>query len=82
MLLVEIQQMQFPATFGLTQDPEVWIADKGTTDHSMPSNPGSISKHKTSIMVKGVHGAVVPPTCKMDIPSIVCDKYGNALYIL
>ena len=74
-----LAQMEFPASIELTRDYQVWIADTGATNHSTPNDRGCTNKRTSEVTAQGAHGPGVRPDCEMDIPSTVCDKYGNEL---
>ena len=61
----------------LLKDREVWIADTGASNHSTPYKLGAVNERPSDVLAQGATGAPVAPTCEIDIPTTICDKFGN-----
>jgi len=77
--LASNDQLPFPKSFEILKDPNIWIADTGATHHSTFCKAGGTNKRETEVAAIGATGKAKKPELQMDIPSVVCDKYGNEL---
>ena len=76
--LADVSQMTITGNFEILKDPEIWIADTGTSNHSTFSRTGVINVIESDLgMTQGATGEAVAPKSAVDIPSLACDRYGN-----
>ena len=52
------QELSAPEITELLQDPDIWIADKGASNHSIWSNHGAESVQETGLSAQGQWGKV------------------------
>jgi hypothetical protein len=72
-----------PHTFSHQQDmllqPSIWIGDTGATVHMTPHSEGMIRLKNTKGGITVGNGEVLVAKKTGDIPSEICDKYGNVV---
>ena len=61
----------------ILKDPCIWIADTGATNHSTFSKIGSKNEVASSTQALGLSGKAVAAQKDIDLPGVLCDKYGN-----
>ena len=79
MMLADVKQLEFAATMELLKDKDIWIADKGASNHSTFNNDGCVHKQPINISSQGAYGVGRTPECVMDIPMVVCNKHENEM---
>jgi hypothetical protein len=60
-------------------DPNVWIADTGTTVHSSPHEWGMQNKRKDDSGIAVGNGVTEKTSVTADIAGSICDKYGTQM---
>ena len=78
-LLADMQKLAIPASFEVLRDHEIWIADTGAYNHGTNSKTGYTNKKATESTLVGATGEAFLVDSEVDIPSTVCDRYGNEL---
>ena len=69
--------MAFPNHQRLLEDPDIWIADSGATQHTTP-HPEGLVKLKTPVgSLTGQTGKALVATRIGNLPVMHCDRYGN-----
>ena len=63
----------------ILKDPEIWICDTGASKHSTFSKVGCSGEHQSETQSQGISGPARKAESKIDLPSIVCDRFGNEL---
>ena len=59
------------------KDEEIWVADSGATSHCRKSARGGRNIRAPSAAAQGITGPAVAAEQEMDLPSIVCDRFGQ-----
>jgi hypothetical protein len=80
MLLCKVD-VSFPKTVELLNDPNVFIADSGSSDHSTGHKIGIKVEADKDLDVPFIqpNGIEVLPSSRGHLPVTLCDKHGNAL---
>eukprot|EP00957_Ditylum_brightwellii_P113341 8643040-Ditylum_brightwellii.AAC.1 len=84
LLIANDKAMYFPETLELLLDPNVWVADTGTSCDSTSHVLGLTNKH----VVPSEDGVTLPDSSKKiastiaDLEILVCDRTGNGFFML
>lgn len=78
--LLELQLQHFPGTLALLNDPNVFVADSGSSSHSTGHSIGieDLQVYKGGSFVQP-SGAEAKPTSRGSLPVTLCDCNGNEL---
>src|SRR5687768_12990192 len=80
-LLLMVRDCVVPNSMSILQDPNIWIADTGTSVDSTRMSEGCVNMHMTDGKngVTGQDGNTLTIIATADLPGTVCDKSGNQL---
>ena len=63
----------------ILSDPEMWICDTGASNHSTFSKLGNSAERPSDTQSQGISGPARKSESEVDLPSIVCNRFGNEL---
>ena len=63
----------------ILKDPEIWICDTGASNHLTFAKVGCSAERPSETQSQGISGPARKAESKIDLPSIVCDPFGNEL---
>ena len=66
-----------PGKIEVLKDEEIWVADSGATRHCSKSAMEGIKIREASVAAQGITGPAISAEKKMDLPSAVCDRFGQ-----
>jgi hypothetical protein len=72
-----LSDVAIPGKIEVLKDEEIWVADSGATSHCSKSARGGTNVRAPSAAAQGITGPAIAAESKMDLPSIVCDRFGQ-----
>ena len=72
-------EIAIAGSLGILKDPEIWICDTGASNHSMFAKVGCSAERPSETQSQGISGPARKAESEINLPRIVCDRFGNEL---
>ena len=72
-----LSSVAIPDKLEVLKNEEIWVADRGATNYCSKSARRGINIREASVTAQGITGPAMSAESKMDLPSIICNQYGQ-----
>ena len=73
-----VSQQAFPThSLEILKNPNIWVGDTGATTNTCHNKDGCVNEKENNALSMGIEGKASKCHSEVDIPGIICDKYGN-----